>query len=432
METLWNQMQGAYGAQGQNTGSLYDQLVSQMSNPTYSQGAYAAAAPSLTGPTVSAGFYGANSGYYTTPGAAETTYGVVAPQYGNVNGAANANAAAMSMVGGPNALDQNAGAIASGFNSANHVQQFADRNGSAYNAPGALERFAASDLAGTNPYYQMLQQQGTDALNQQLAARGAYGSGGALGTLAKFTGDLSAQQYQQEGQLQGAAQSAQMQRLAQGGTLAGQESAEAMSRNLALQNLFNQQFQDTNAAANTLIAGGTAADRSKLDALAGLTTAGNDAQSQANARMIAGQNAAAAADSSTVNAATALGALGASSDASLNARNQTLSTAANNADTQGLNALNDMFNQGDKTQQDQETRIRDMQDEYLKSLALQTGLYGLFYGNAGNIENQDLTNAVNANANAGQLQGQGDIARQKMYNDWLKTIANGIFSGAKG
>ncbi len=89
-----------------------------------------------------------------------------------------------------------------------------------YDAPTSLEQFAQSQLTGTNPYYARIQQQGLDAINQQMAARGHYNSGGALSALGNFTGQLGAQQFQDMGNLLGSAGQMGLQREQQGNAMA--------------------------------------------------------------------------------------------------------------------------------------------------------------------------------------------------------------------
>lgn len=89
-----------------------------------------------------------------------------------------------------------------------------------YDQPTLLEQFAQQQLNGNNPYYDRLRQQGMDALNQQMAARGHYNSGGALSALGNFSGALGAAQFQDMGNLLGSAGSQGLQRMGQGQTVA--------------------------------------------------------------------------------------------------------------------------------------------------------------------------------------------------------------------
>lgn len=65
----------------------------------------------------------------------------------------------------------------------------------AYDKPTDFETFAQQQLQGNNPYYDRLRQQGMDAINQQMIARGHGNSGGALAALGNFQGALGAAQF---------------------------------------------------------------------------------------------------------------------------------------------------------------------------------------------------------------------------------------------
>jgi hypothetical protein len=86
----------------------------------------------------------------------------------------------------------------------------------AYEQPSMLEQFAQQQMNGDNPYYQRLQQQQADAINQQMAARGHYNSGGALAALGNASAALNADQFANMGQLVGNASSMGLQRQQQG------------------------------------------------------------------------------------------------------------------------------------------------------------------------------------------------------------------------
>jgi hypothetical protein len=89
-----------------------------------------------------------------------------------------------------------------------------------YDQPTMLETFAQQQMNGNNPYYDRLRQQGMDAINQQMAARGHFNSGGALSSLGNFAGALGAAQFQDMGNLLGSASSMGLNRMGQGNTMA--------------------------------------------------------------------------------------------------------------------------------------------------------------------------------------------------------------------
>lgn len=85
-----------------------------------------------------------------------------------------------------------------------------------YDTPTALENFANQQLAGDNPYYQRLMQQQNDTINQQMAARGNYNSGGALTALGNADAALNAQQFKDMGDLLGQSSALGLNRLGAG------------------------------------------------------------------------------------------------------------------------------------------------------------------------------------------------------------------------
>jgi hypothetical protein len=99
---------------------------------------------------------------------------------------------------------------------------------SQYDKPTDLETFANQQLNGNNPYYQRMQQQGDDAINQQMAARGHYNSGGALDRLGNYNGALGAAQFKDMGDLLGAAGGMGLNRLNSGANVAG--ASQGMER----------------------------------------------------------------------------------------------------------------------------------------------------------------------------------------------------------
>jgi hypothetical protein len=72
-----------------------------------------------------------------------------------------------------------------------------------YDQPTQLEQFAQQQMNGNNPYYARLKQQGMDAINQQMAARGHYNSGGALSALGNYGGAIDASQFKDMADLVG-------------------------------------------------------------------------------------------------------------------------------------------------------------------------------------------------------------------------------------
>ncbi len=85
-----------------------------------------------------------------------------------------------------------------------------------YDQPTAMEQFFQSQMTGDNPYYQRLQQQQADGINQQMAARGHYNSGGAMAALGNASGALYADQFANMGNMAAQASNLAMNRYGQG------------------------------------------------------------------------------------------------------------------------------------------------------------------------------------------------------------------------
>lgn len=104
-----------------------------------------------------------------------------------------------------------------------------------YDQPTALETFFQQQLTGDNPYYQRLQQQQADQINQQMAARGHYNSGGAMAALGNASGALYADQFANMGNLAGQVSNLELNRYGQGFQQA--QGVQGMA-----QNRINSQF----------------------------------------------------------------------------------------------------------------------------------------------------------------------------------------------
>jgi hypothetical protein len=118
-----------------------------------------------------------------------------------------------------------------------------------YDTPTALETFAQQQLNGDNPYYQRLQQQGMDAINQQMIARGHGNAGGAYAALGNFQGALGADQFANMGNLLQSAGSMGLQREGQGQNVADTVQNLQSQRG---QNHFNNLLALTNQGAGTI------------------------------------------------------------------------------------------------------------------------------------------------------------------------------------
>lgn len=292
--------------------------------------------------------------------------------YGNTTNSQNNLAGLNSQVNRPSELVQNAGQLGDIFGGAGNAQNYFKQAQGQLNTPGALEQFAASSLNGTNPYYERLGQQGRAAIDQSAASRGAYGAGGSLAALGNYQGALDAANFQNQGQLQGAAQQAQQARVGLGGTLSQSADSSALGQGNALSSMYQNMFGDRMQAQGLGVTGNQAADQSNIARLAGMTNMVNNGDQTTLARL-AGQ-------------------LG----------------LANSADTQGLNSLNSYFNQAGNAQQAGGQRVNSQQDRALQEAIAQAGLYGGFYGQGGQQSVDAGVGSANAGANAAGLTGQGE------------------------
>lgn len=343
--------------------------------------------------------------------------GAITGKIGQAGNAQGYLGGALNSLGQPTALDQAAGGIAGNYNGATNSQGYLQQIGAQLGGPGALEQFAASSLAGSNPYYERLGQQGRAAIDQSAASRGAYGAGGSLAALGNYQGALDAANFQNQGQLQGSAQAAQQARLGLGGQLSQYADSSALARGNALQGL--AQNQTSNRLQSTALGGqlSSAADTSALNqgnALsqlyqsmfgdrmqsAGLGIQGNQAADQSQIARLAGiTNMVNNGDQTTLARLAGQGGL------------------AGQADTQGLNALNSYFNQAGNAQQAGGQRVNSQLDRELQRAQIMSQLYGGFYGQGGQQSVEAGTGSANAGANAAQLAGQG---QNSGYTNLLK------------
>lgn len=440
LENTWQQYGNAY-TQPQASDYVFGQSSQQLQGQGYGQQFYQQNQGALQGPSNSQQVL--NGGGFSGP----TAIGNLASSnpYGGQMQSSGLGAMSQQMLGGPSAssganqfaqqqartpteLSQSGQRIDQGYMGANQSQQFQQQNKGTLSGPGQLEQFAASSLTGDNPYANMLRQEGMDAINQQLAARGVYGSGGGLAALAKYGANLDANLFSQQAQLQGNAQNATMNRLNLGLGAAGQASSERMNQFSALQGLGNDQFNQRMGAADLSLAGGAAEDSANVARMAGITSAMGTADSMelgrlggmANLANMASQNdisrlnaqitAAGNADTQGINRFNAMMGAAGQADASQLGRMGLLGNLAGQADSQNLNYLNNMFSTANQVQTAQSGRMQGLLDNMYRENALQAGLYGGFYGQGGQLSGDAFNTGINAMGNAAGLQAQGDQA----------------------
>lgn len=156
--------------------------------------------------------------------AGEQRYADTASKY-NDNALNQAASGFNAKLNAPTNLESSLGSIAGKYAAPSDASKTFQSQYGQLAGPGALEQFAASDLAGTNPYYRQLQAQQSADIDASMAARGGFNSGAAMKAQSLAASNLSAQQYQQEAQLQGQAQAAMQSRLGQQQAAAGDATA---------------------------------------------------------------------------------------------------------------------------------------------------------------------------------------------------------------
>lgn len=138
-------------------------------------------------------------------------------------------------------LDVTSAEIPNTFRTATQGGQFFDATANEYLGPGIFERRMAAALGENDPLLARVRERGQDAINQQMAARGMYASGGALDALSQYNAQLDAENYRNLLDLSRQGQEAQFQRLGAGQGAAGAASGEALNRGGALQGIAETQ-----------------------------------------------------------------------------------------------------------------------------------------------------------------------------------------------
>lgn len=397
--------------------SYYNSMIGGLSQPGAGQQAYAQVAPQLA----QQGSFEQQAGGYqqalAQPGAAQnyqtSTLGQVSnpgqfeqqstAYQGALSGPSNAQQAYNGTAGGyqaPTALESAYGGLMSGYGQQGRQQQAAGGLASSLNggqsqntyaaqqkqlqAPGQLEQFAASDAAGNNPYYDQLRQTTNASLDQEFNAGGNYNSGARFAALAKADSNLAAQQYQQEGQLQGQAQGATQSRLGAQAALAGQASSEQLGRTQAQSNLL-----------------GTA-DQQQLQRLGGQAGLAGDVSGQSLNYLNSGIQAAQGTDQTNLARIQAGASIGQGAQAAANTRLQTGGQLAQNAQSDAYNQLLGGASIGQQSQQDALAR---------QQLAISGGMQS----QAAGLASTQL---------GGQLANNSTVSGQNAYQDYQSAAQN--------
>ena len=454
LSTLYNSMSGmgptasaqalagtaaSLGGPG-NAQQAFQQVGQSWLDPSASSAVLSGAAGQLGGPSESQNYYWSQGGQYAAPTAigqlaASNPYAQqlggealgrnAQAMYGNSTASQDIFGSTLAQAQMPSELSQQAGNISGLVNGANYMQQFAGNNAGQLSGPGALEQFAASDLNRTNPYYDMLQKQQADTIDQRAAARGAYGAGGSLAAQALGSADLRAQQYQQEGQLQGSAQQAQLARLGLGANVAQGASGERVNQGNALQALAQGMFGDRMQGAQLGLSAAGQSDTANMARLAGITGM-TQAGDQATLARLAGQAGLASdASNSALNYLNSGMTAAGQADQSQLARVGMLGNLAGQSDTQrlaGLAGYGNMAMAGDQSQ------------------LARAGLIGSLAGQTDtanqNFLNSQLNAAGQVDANqiariglGAQMAGQADTQSLNWLNNYFNQANNAQSAG---
>lgn len=124
------------------------------------------------------------------------------------------------------------------YQGANQVQGFAGGLGKQLNDEGLMEQFANKYIqTGSNPFLDRQKQQGTAAINAELASRGKFKSAAGVDRVGSYQGALDAEAFKYAADIAGAGQGAKMSRLGQAQGLAEASSGERFRQGAGLQGL---------------------------------------------------------------------------------------------------------------------------------------------------------------------------------------------------
>jgi hypothetical protein len=494
MAQWWGQNQGAFSQPTQTSGAL-NQFNNYMSQPTQAGGAYQNAQGALGGYQTSTGAFNDRFGNdltgkysasemayqptnYSAPGAMENFTGYAQNRiggmgateelrYGDVNNMSNF-AGGLANAQGTGATTRDAGEIGGYYRGANDVSQYAGSQMGQLQGPGAYEQFVQSDINGTNPQMQRETDQGLARIDQEMARRGHFKSGGADTAIGNFLGQEAASDYQNRANRAQSAQGMELSRigagqslsqasaqgkLAQGSalqSLSGQTDAETMGR--LQQQLAAQQGASSEGLANRqgALNYAQAADQTSLartQALAGInnqaqaaqlarlqggmSAAGQNDQSYL-ARMGMGYNMSQGADQADMARAMGLYGMAQGADQGAMARYGMLGQLAGQQDQGDLARLLGAGGMAGQTAQMNQQQLNDMFRTRFGIDQGMAGNVGNFYGLGMGAYGQEMGNSYNALANYYGLQGQGQQANAAMPFQIANTGANFYRPGGRG
>lgn len=479
-------MNPTYGQQGYNfasqqlggqtnTQGQYNQASQQLGQPGEAAGLFNRYQPAFQQSGAMEQFAQKNAGFAGQPNSSREVYDMASSQLYQPGRAESFVPSAVSSVGrfeeGLNQrldqfknLENNMGALQAGYQGANNLQSFAGRQAPGLEQKGTFEQFADSTLAGNNPYLERQRDKGNARINQEMARRGHFNSGGAATALGEYNAQLDAEIFNQKAGLARDAQQMGQGRLAQAQGLAGAVTGEQMGRTGALQGLYgaaddagyrregfkldtakavsgesmgNNQLglqaaiaADQSRAsrlgalqgmASTADQGDmarfrTGADvanmgqRAQLDRMTGGMTAAGGADQGELARMMGLGGLAQNADQATLGRALGYANLGQGMDAGSTARYGMLGNLGQGADQTGISGYNAYMNAANLTGQDERLRQADAMDAILRLSGGQAGLIGGFYGQGGQLSGDAFNTGMGAQSNAIGLRAQAGAA----------------------
>jgi hypothetical protein len=324
--------------------------------PSAASGAYGSMQSAFSGPSNTQQTFGQAQGQLGKGGelaslSGQNLYGGLGRsetfQPGSVSAGQNYNAGAQQRLSGPTATQQNAGGVSSiygqGLNAAQGARAtegFAGRQLPGMEQAGNYERFASDVLTGARDNgADLMKKRGMDAINQQLASRGHYNSGGGLAALGNYGAAFDAENFGNLANLAAGSQQAQMQRLGQAQGLAQASDQGALGRagamyagGGALQGLAGQMDSSMLGREAARLGAAGLSSQEQFGNIGAQQNAAIAADTQRLNRLQGQTNLANMTDANAVSRWSTLGNIGAQADTALIGQQNALSGAARNQD----------------------------------------------------------------------------------------------------
>lgn len=268
-----NVVSNAYGGvqsyMGQGTG-LSKALGQLPTGRSASENFYYNNAGQFTHPGSTQDFYNANKGKFGAPGQAlsllqggdyDTRGRTEGLQLSDVNLLGEFAAGNQKRMMAPSRIDEGAGEIGGLYRSSDRTEGWSDSQLGSLAGPGMFEDFAAQTLADDNPYLERIRDKSNARLNQEMARRGSFKSGGAVDRLGNQNAELDAQIFAQKADLAERAQGMGLQRIGAGTGLAQAGDQGGLARGGALSGLAGQRDQELRDRETNMLAAQQAASQ---------------------------------------------------------------------------------------------------------------------------------------------------------------------------